>query len=66
MFWCRGKLVLLTWLTPSEVCEERRSSWTGLSAALELSDNDLGPERAKSVWLEEYRGTKRDDVWVAV
>lgn len=65
MFWCRGKLALLTWFTP-KLDWERRSSWTGLSAALELSDKDLGPEMENSAWFVEYLGTRRDEACVVL
>lgn len=42
----------------------RRSSWTGLSAALELSDIDLGPDIVKSEWVVEYLGTNSEDAWL--
>lgn len=71
MFWCSGKLVaalllelLWMWFTLKVGWDPNSSSWTGLSAALELSDNDRGPDKLKSVWLVEYRGTNKAEVWV--
>lgn len=63
IFWCKGKFELFTWLPPKVPWEFIKSSCTGLSAALELSDNDRGPESAKSVWFDVYLGTRREEGW---